>query len=68
MLQKIETINAVHIGYKFANKPIAIPPNAIWDRASANNDCRLNTRNNPIVEQVIATATPDINARCINPY
>ena len=65
---KIETINAVHIGYKFVNKPIDIPPNAIWDKASANNDCRLKTRNSPIAEQVVATATPEINARCIKPY
>ena len=30
-----------HYRYKFANKPIAILPNAISDRASANNDCHL---------------------------
>ena len=65
---KIDTMNAVHIGYKFANNPIAIPPNAMCERASANNDCRLKTRNSPTTEQVIATATPETNARCMKPY
>jgi hypothetical protein len=35
---KMETINAVHIGYKLINKPIAIPPNATCDIASPNSD------------------------------
>jgi hypothetical protein len=61
-------MRAVHIGYKFVNNPISIPPNAICERPSANNDCCRKTRNSPIAEQVIATATPEIRARCMKPY
>src|SRR6476620_2233708 len=60
-----ETINAVHIGYKFKNIPKAIPPKATWDMASPKSDCLLKTRNNPITEHIIATAVPVIKARCI---
>ena len=62
-----ETANAVHIGYIFVNKPTAIPPNATCERASPYNDCLLKTKNRPIVEQLTATAIPEINARRINP-
>ena len=65
---RIETMRAVHIGYKFVNNPMAIPPNAICERPSANNDCCRKTRNRPIAEHVIATATPEIKARCMKPY
>lgn len=64
---RIETANAVHIGYTFVNKPIAIPPNAICERASPYNDSLLKTRKRPITEQLTATAIPEINARCIKP-
>ena len=60
---RIETANAVHIGYIFVNKPTAIPPNAMCERASPYNDCLLRTKNRPIVEQLTATAIPEINAR-----
>ena len=59
----IETAKAVHIGYMFVNKPTAIPPNATCDRASPYKDCFLKTNNRPIVEQLTATAIPEINAR-----
>src|SRR5919198_2677658 len=64
---RIETTNAVHIGYTFVNKPIAIPPNAICERASPYNDCLLKTRKRPITEQPTATAILETNARCIKP-
>lgn len=64
---RIETANAVHIGYTFVNKPIAIPPNATCERASPYKDCFLKTRKRPITEQPTATAIPEINARCIKP-
>ena len=60
---RIETANAVHIGYIFVNKPTAIPPNAMCERASPYNDCLLRTKNRPIMEQLTATAIPEINAR-----
>ena len=60
---RIETANAVHIGYMFVNKPTAIPPNATCERASPYNDCLLKTKNIPMVEQLTATAIPEINAR-----
>ena len=47
---RIETMRAVHIGYKFVNNQIAIPSNAICERPSANNDCCRKTRNSPIAE------------------
>ena len=64
---KTETINAVHIGYTFVNNPIAIPPKATCDIASPNNECRLNTKNNPTTEHTREIAAPEIKACCINP-
>src|SRR5919197_3379796 len=60
---RIETANAVHIGYTFVNKPIAIPPNATCERASPYSDCFFKTKKIPIQEQLTATAIPEINAR-----
>jgi hypothetical protein len=62
---RIETMKAVHIGYIFVYIPIAIPPNAICESASPKREWRLKTRNNPIIEEITAMATPAVKARCI---
>ncbi len=64
----MDTINAIQIGDIFANRPMAIPPKATCERASPYSDRRRKTRKSPITEQLMATAIPEINARCIKPY
>jgi hypothetical protein len=64
----IETINDTQIGLDFRNNPNAIPPKATCDIASPNKENLFNIRNNPISEQLIEIAIPEIRARCMNSY
>jgi len=64
----IETINDTQIGLDFRNNPNAIPPKATCDIASPNKENLFNIRNNPISEQLIEIAIPEMRARCMNSY
>jgi len=63
-----ETANAVQIGYMLRKNPRAIPPNATWERASPKREYLFNTKNRPIIEQVIDTIMPVSRDLCIKPY
>ena len=63
-----QTTVAVQIGYMLRKNPRAIPPNAVWERASPKREYLFNTKNKPIIEQQIATTMPVRRALCIKPY
>lgn len=64
----IETTSDTQIGLDFRKRPKAIPPNATWAMASPNKEYLFSTKNNPIREQLMEMAIPEIRARCKNSY